>query len=469
MDNQSSLSKQKGKNSVRQMWSHDEDQALLDIIKGHCRQKWNIVADELKKRLSGTTKTGKQCRERFRNYLDPNITRREWTKSDKIVFLVLHKQYGNHWGQITKYYIGRSDISLKNLFYSYIRRALKNIKNGIIPPSIITKPKKFFELCYIIDVINTKYLPVLEDSAINYMEENHEKILLNLIKEKQVTRTNAIEYKASLTAAFKEGNPTASFPLPLWVSIEGLNLADSQGAILKSIISEQSFGEVSQLIAIKLIDGSGTTQPVNKPAGLASSGLPSLLPITIPMKSAIIASHLPSTCVPSISSPIEASTAIKNLPRQASSIPITSPMDPSFMAGSASNAAFFARAPSLETMVFNAQPHMPMVSPQSLYHVYPPSTSSHYQPTMSSVQPFYQPYAPPRLPQMQPPLSDQRQKVFIWPLVCPVDMMMMPNMGMQLTQSQVADPRLQTGLQSYEPPTKDKGMSKSNRRSGSNI
>jgi len=48
-------------------WTKDEDEMLIELVNEHGTKQWSIVASHLKAR------TGKQCRERWINNLDPTI------------------------------------------------------------------------------------------------------------------------------------------------------------------------------------------------------------------------------------------------------------------------------------------------------------------------------------------------------------------------------------------------------------
>lgn len=59
-------------------------------------QNWVIIARFLKGRL------GRQCRERWHNVLNPEIVRREWTKSEDMFIISMQASIGSKWAQISK-------------------------------------------------------------------------------------------------------------------------------------------------------------------------------------------------------------------------------------------------------------------------------------------------------------------------------------------------------------------------------
>lgn len=56
-------------------WSKEEDTILLNLVKEmRMPMKWSVVAQSLPGR------TGKQCRERYVNHLNPRLKSSEWTR-----------------------------------------------------------------------------------------------------------------------------------------------------------------------------------------------------------------------------------------------------------------------------------------------------------------------------------------------------------------------------------------------------
>jgi len=48
----------------RRAWSRNEDDAILRLVGQYGTKSWTIIAQELKKEVEGSSRTGKQCRTR---------------------------------------------------------------------------------------------------------------------------------------------------------------------------------------------------------------------------------------------------------------------------------------------------------------------------------------------------------------------------------------------------------------------
>lgn len=59
---------------------------------------WSAIAQHL-------PRTGKQCRERWCNYLDPNINKSAWTAEEEQVIIEAQKKIGNKWAEISVQFV----------------------------------------------------------------------------------------------------------------------------------------------------------------------------------------------------------------------------------------------------------------------------------------------------------------------------------------------------------------------------
>lgn len=88
-------------------------------------KKWAKIAKTIKSQLGIDGKTGKQCRERWHNHLDPDVKKEDWTEEEEKKIFQLQKQLGNKWSEIASFVPGRTENSVKNCFYSAVRRNLR--------------------------------------------------------------------------------------------------------------------------------------------------------------------------------------------------------------------------------------------------------------------------------------------------------------------------------------------------------
>mmetsp|Transcript_55371 Transcript_55371/g.115841 ORF Transcript_55371/g.115841 Transcript_55371/m.115841 type:complete len:101 (+) Transcript_55371:64-366(+) len=78
----------------RRPWTKAEDELILKLVSGYGTRKWCLVAANLHGR------SGKQCRERYKNQLDPNIVKDPWTHVEDLAILRAQETIGNKWTEM---------------------------------------------------------------------------------------------------------------------------------------------------------------------------------------------------------------------------------------------------------------------------------------------------------------------------------------------------------------------------------
>ena len=115
---------QKFKNSARSAkkgnWTSEEDRILMEWIRNHGPNKWT----ECSKNIRG--RCGKQCRERWVNILNPGVKKGNWTIDEQRLIFHNLKRFLTSWSLMAKELDGRTENSIKNYFYSSVRRLKSN-------------------------------------------------------------------------------------------------------------------------------------------------------------------------------------------------------------------------------------------------------------------------------------------------------------------------------------------------------
>ncbi|CAK91710.1 unnamed protein product (macronuclear) [Paramecium tetraurelia] len=108
-------------------WTQEQDEQLIQLInqskEDGMQNKWCKIANLLNKHFKDSPRTGKQCRERWNNHLNPEINRHPWNIKEDIELLELVKKKQKKWALISKILKPkRSENAVKNRYNCLLKK-----------------------------------------------------------------------------------------------------------------------------------------------------------------------------------------------------------------------------------------------------------------------------------------------------------------------------------------------------------
>lgn len=93
---------------VKRTFTKLDDEMLVRAVQSSKFTDWNEIAKKLGKW------TARQCRERWKNYADPSLSKEKWTNEEDRILLTKYEELGTNWIKIKQFLPGRAVNNIKN-------------------------------------------------------------------------------------------------------------------------------------------------------------------------------------------------------------------------------------------------------------------------------------------------------------------------------------------------------------------
>lgn len=101
--------------TTKSYFTQDDDIKLLSLVNQYGRRDWNIISSLME------NKNRRQCKDRWRNYLDPSLNKAPFTDAENDLILRKVDEIGFRWKEISKYFINRTEAMVRNQFQNLSR------------------------------------------------------------------------------------------------------------------------------------------------------------------------------------------------------------------------------------------------------------------------------------------------------------------------------------------------------------
>ena len=109
----------------KNVFTPDEDEKLRKLVQKFGDKSWHRIADKMPKRST------RQCHDRWVYYLSPSVINGTWAQEEDDLLKSKVAAFGHKWKFFTQFFVGRTDINIKNRYNFLKKKEMKMLKNKI--------------------------------------------------------------------------------------------------------------------------------------------------------------------------------------------------------------------------------------------------------------------------------------------------------------------------------------------------
>lgn len=116
------------------IFTEEEDEQINSLVARLPENSWQTISDIL------GTKTAKQCRDRWVNYINPSLKHDCWTIDEEILLLELFEEFGSSWSTIDRLMPNRSRNDIR---YKWMKLTKNDERNNQL---VLAEKISFFNI-----------------------------------------------------------------------------------------------------------------------------------------------------------------------------------------------------------------------------------------------------------------------------------------------------------------------------------
>lgn len=106
------------KKKPRSKFTQEEDIKLTQLVENYGDNDWQIISNQMPGR------NVRQCRDRWRNYLSPDVVNGPWSNEEDDLLNKKYDEIGPSWKHIASFFPSRTDINIKSR-WNLLQRKIK--------------------------------------------------------------------------------------------------------------------------------------------------------------------------------------------------------------------------------------------------------------------------------------------------------------------------------------------------------
>lgn len=162
------------------------DQYLRTLISDCEDNDWVKIVKDMEIKFPCKRWSVEECKERWNDITDQYVSKHPWTEQEEIEMLIGYRKYRNKWSSISQALNKRDNNTIKNRFYSILRKIINKIKHRDL---VCNSRLELLECLYMLSLIEQCYQnPLTPSESRKKRGKNYLYSLLKFVKLEDINK-----------------------------------------------------------------------------------------------------------------------------------------------------------------------------------------------------------------------------------------------------------------------------------------